>query len=330
MKAKSLVNSLWGLVLLTTTLISNADNEQFVVFGDSLSDPGNFFQLFGEQEIQPFEVPGAPAAPYAIGGHHFSNGETWIEQLSRRLGTQGSGSPATMAPGMFTNYAIGRSRARNELLNGVFDAEGLSSQVDRFLEDHASIAPAEATYVVWIGSNDTSDAIVASLQAGDPSLTNQIISLAVGNIAAEIKRLHDQGARDFLIPNVPNLANTPVFRRIAVSACGGSPACEQYVLWVVSQISAGFNGAMSLALAQVSLLPDISIRTVDVSGFLAEVIADPQTYGLQNATESCTTPGTVSQALCQNPAEYLFWDGLHPTRAGHKLLADYFAAQIAQ
>ncbi|MCK7509526.1 MAG: hypothetical protein MZV70_39475 [Desulfobacterales bacterium] len=54
---------------------------QFVVFGDSLSDPGNAFVLLRETEVAPFEL--IPDAPYARGGLHFSNGETWVEQLRR-------------------------------------------------------------------------------------------------------------------------------------------------------------------------------------------------------------------------------------------------------
>jgi len=53
-----------------------------VVFGTSLSDPGNAFALRGEAsqapdyQVDPFLVP---SAPYSRGGHHFSNGATWVE-----------------------------------------------------------------------------------------------------------------------------------------------------------------------------------------------------------------------------------------------------------
>jgi outer membrane lipase/esterase len=55
---------------------------RFVVFGDSLSDPGNAFVLLKDVEVPPFDNL-IPDAPYARGAFHFSNGQTWVEQLSR-------------------------------------------------------------------------------------------------------------------------------------------------------------------------------------------------------------------------------------------------------
>ena len=68
-----------------------------VVFGTSLSDSGNAFALRGgtntppDYLLDPFLVPGAP---YARGGHHFSNGATWIEQFARSRVLAGSDRPA--------------------------------------------------------------------------------------------------------------------------------------------------------------------------------------------------------------------------------------------
>ena len=86
----------------------NAKIDDLVVFGDSLSDPGNAYALLGEQSVAPFEL--IPAAPYAIGGHHFSNGRTWVEQLGHEFGV--NVGPAYSVAG-FNNYAIGSARARS-------------------------------------------------------------------------------------------------------------------------------------------------------------------------------------------------------------------------
>src|SRR5215472_7687709 len=140
----------------------------FVFFGDSLSDPGNHYFVFGQVSQPPYQ----PVAiyPYAIGGHHFSNGATWAEDLTDELDTPVSGKPALRAPGVFTNYAVGRARARPGA--PVFPDYDLGTQVGHFLADFGGQAPDDALYVVWIGADDLSDAL--NSLADDPSGTTSV------------------------------------------------------------------------------------------------------------------------------------------------------------
>ena len=71
-------------------------------FGDSLSDPGNHFIFTHLSSRQPFLL-GPPDASYDIGGHHFSDGVTWAEELATQLHSPNSGGPALRAPGVFTD-----------------------------------------------------------------------------------------------------------------------------------------------------------------------------------------------------------------------------------
>src|SRR4051794_7489011 len=121
--------------------------DQIVVFGDSLSDPGNAFALTGEQLTPPsygMDTPEelltlVPSAPYAKGSHHFSNGPTWIEDLGKAIGLGASVGPA-FAPGHpnASNYAVGGARARPV---GDFH---LAVQVNEFLGDVRGHAPSGA------------------------------------------------------------------------------------------------------------------------------------------------------------------------------------------
>jgi phospholipase/lecithinase/hemolysin len=31
--------------------------------------------------------------------------------------------------------------------------------------------------------------------------------------------------------------------------------------------------------------------------------------------------GVIQNAVCEEPSDFLFWDGVHPTAAGHRIVA---------
>ena len=94
---------------------------RIVVFGDSLSDPGNDFALINTQNTPPYDNTEImdpfmiiPHPPYAKGGHHYSNGATWVEQFARLRGLAQYVAPAWKSAGTkAANYAVGGGRARD-------------------------------------------------------------------------------------------------------------------------------------------------------------------------------------------------------------------------
>lgn len=284
-------------------------------FGDSLSDSGNHFIAFHDVSVRPFEM--VPDAPYPVGGLHFTNGATWAEQLSYTLRTPTSGLPSLLASGVFTNYAVGRARARP--LAPVFPYFDFAEQVRRFRSDFPLGAPATGIYVVWLGSNDLNDALTAS--ASDPSGATSIaiIQAALAAEALNIQGLWQAGARDFLIVNVPNLALTPAVRAAGPVAQGAATAFTN-----------AFNGGLNQALNTLSALPGIRLRRLDANAILTGIVADPARVGLTEVEAACITFGVVQNPFCRRPNDYLFWDGIHPTKAGHAIVAQAAANVLTQ
>jgi len=304
------------LGLLTATLCRAGDINRMVVFGDSLSDPGNYFALFGDMSIQPFEPDNIPSAPYAIGGMHFTNGPTWIEQVATDLGIPESGSPAAVAASVFTNYAVGRSRARNLLLEDVYHETTLTTQVDSYLADTGGATLADAVHVIWIGANDLADVLNPQLGL-DP---NVVIGAAVGNTIAQVQRLYLAGARHFLVVTLPNFSLTPRIRQVVSSL---PPEYQQPTLQSVTLASAGYNLALTSYLDLLQLVfADLRIDVLDSFSLLNEVAADPGAYSLGVVDVACLVPGVQGKTVCSNSNTYLFWDGQHPTSRAHGIIAD--------
>jgi len=311
---KQLIKSgIFCVSLLVAGWCEAASFGEAIVFGDSLSDSGNYYAQFGGKSMQPYETANVPSEPYAIGGHHFTNGATWVEQLTRKLKMPKSGMSSEDSPGLFRNYAVGRSRARAVLLDDVFHEVNLTTQVDRFLADVNDQAPGAALYIIWIGSNDVADALFSPNPVA-------IIGAALQNTFDQIQRLYVHGARNFLILNMPNFAITP----LVLDFVSGLPVdYQQPTLDNVSMASIGYNLALegNLAFMQ-SVLPDMDVISLDVFSAMNDIVANPGLYGLQVVGEACITPDTQGHAYCSNRGSFLFWDAQHPTTEGHSVIAE--------
>ncbi len=274
------------------------------VFGDSLSDPGNFFVYTGMVSVAPYDV--IPSAPYDILGRQFSNGPTWAQAFAVRLGSLTSALPAFQNPVKFNNFAFGGARART---GG--QVPGAAEQLGLFLQAHGNTAPADALYVVQFGGNDVRDALEAA--SSNPAAVGQIITEAIGATATTIQSLAIAGGRRFLVANVPDLGYAPAIRMLGPSAVSGA-----------RYIASLYNGYLEGALQQleIALAPlGVEIYRLDLFEFINAVVAQPESYGLSNVTDPCLTFFVLVEPVCENPEDYLFWDGIHPTRAAHRQLA---------
>jgi phospholipase/lecithinase/hemolysin len=271
---------------------------RIVSFGDSLGDPGNAFVLTGEISTPPFEP--IPGAAYAIGGHHFSNGRTWVEQLGQTLGLRRSTGPAVRNPVVFSNYAIGGSRARE-------GAAGVSAnqQLSLFLSSTGGSAPGDGLYIFGFGGNDVRDALVAGPAGGAA-----IVQAAIDAIADNLLILCTSGAQHILVLNVANLGIAPFVQAL------GEPTITAATL-----LSAGINDGIEQAIANFlqPQCPETQFYVLDLFAISTAVFADPGSFGFVDA-QPCLEFGQIGNVICSNRDQKFFWDGIHPTRAGHALI----------
>jgi phospholipase/lecithinase/hemolysin len=175
-------------------------------------------------------------------------------------------------------------------------------------------ASPQSLYVIEMGSNDIRDAFQIYAIGGDGG---PILIQALGSIALNIQRLYAAGARDFLVWVTPNVALTPAIRSLPPAAQG-----------LATFVTQAFNDNLTNLLAQLSAgLPGISFRRLDANQILNAIVADPSAFGLDSVTTPCLTPNNAP-FTCTHPEQFLFWDGIHPTKAGHAILAAAAAAVL--
>lgn len=292
-----------AMTALLMSALPVAAADRMAVFGDSLSDTGNLFTLTGQVSVRPYNASNIPDAPYPNGGLSFSNGFVWIRDVGTALNHVDDVLPALRAPEAFNNYAFGGARARD----GASAVPSLTQQVGIYLDNNGYNT--ETHQFIVIGGNDVRDAISAYLTDG-PATAGQIIEEAITAISDNIQLLAANGAQEFLVGNVPDLGKVP-----AVAALG--PLASALASFLTIQ----FNDALEQTLASLEAGLGIRVSRLDLFSFINTVIDDPGAYGLLNVTDSCLMPVVLVDAVCENPDSYLFWDGIHPTRAAHSLIA---------
>jgi outer membrane lipase/esterase len=270
--------------------------DRLVVFGDSLSDNGNLYAATGNT------VPTSP--PYFNG--RYSNGPVFTELLGFTVGRSTAGAPVTGS----INYAYGGARTdssafppgmRNQLLaytgsGGTFDSNDLVSvlgganNIFQRINEYNALGAADP-----LRANPTGFVQTTALAAATD------INFIVNNIAGA-------GAGTILVGNLPNLAITPQFNQGPAAAA--APLADF--------ATTTFNTALrSNLMATAAARPGSNIILMDLYKIGSVLAADPARFGLTNARDVCFNGVTV----CANPDSYMYWDTVHPTAAGHRLLA---------
>ena len=278
------------------------------VFGDSLSDVGNDLLVTGGA---------VPTASYYTDGSatgRFTNGLSYADHLAAGLGLS---LTASLTGG--TDYAYGGARLNTVNAGLPPTALSFNQQLASYETTHAQADP-NALYVLWIGANDMSDAILARA-GGDTTAIPTAIGVTTQGIAGAIQALAASGATHFLVPNLPDLSLTPAARSFGSAQLSA----------LAHGASVGFNAALAGTLAPLEAAGTLDIRSFDVLGLQTTVTNNPGAYGFSDVSAACYTgevDGTARPAggpaptVCASPGSYMYWDYEHPTAALHVLLGE--------
>ena len=277
-----------------STSVQAATYNDIYVFGDSLSDTGNFFA-----------ATSLPPSPYFNG--RITNGQAWIEYLYEAY---------ELTYTQDNNYAWAGARTDDTNMMDTIvrfsggNALGLSEQVDSYLATNA--IDTDSLYIVWAGPNDylkdvTGTNPTALAQPGEYIIDDieQQVTTSVSNIVAALDKLSEAGATQILVMGMADTGATPNVAELGLTT-------------EITAVSIAFNTALQSAIDALSY----DVLFFDVYTLNVTAAANPESYGLTNTTDACFTVQSIfSFNTCDNPDEYLSWDGTHPTTVIHEIIA---------
>jgi outer membrane lipase/esterase len=310
LRTRYLVTAIAAAMLLAANAQAATDQppvDNVVVFGDSLSDAGQFFSTSLNTYSKFTTNPGDVAVQYVAAGYGFNL------QPSRVGGS---------------DYAYGGAGV-------VTDDDGpdpaiptLTQQVDGYLSNGAKADP-RSLYVVWGGANDI---FYHSTQYGLNTFFGggfETAAQATANINAAatqelalISQLKQAGANYVVVFNLPDIGKTP--------SAAADAALVPGIQTFLSNVSVSYNQTLNAGLAATGA----NILSVNTYALFNEVLANPAAFGFVNTTvPACTTSSShdcnantlVTPTAAQN---YLFADGVHPTTAAHEIFGQLVLSEL--
>ena len=298
------LTTLWTLPVSANTL----NLEQIYIFGDSNSDQGNGFNLTG-----------FPPEPFYNEGR-YTNGSNWVDYLSNDFSLNPElytnlNPDSSNLPEDGINFAVGGATTGDTNIGnmpGESLLPGLEQQVDYF-DDllNGTTASPDALYMIWAGPND----YVESLNNGgiDPNLP----TTSVNNLSNAIDELHDLGANNILVFNLPDISKTPL----------GHSHLNSEASDLITDLTHQQNTLLDQSVEELNQAnPELNLVSFDFNKFFHEILDNPNSFGLTNVTDNCSgipfpdLPDNFNP--CDNPDQYFFWDNQHPTTTVHRVIAD--------
>ncbi|EOA18261.1 hypothetical protein CARUB_v10006754mg [Capsella rubella] len=320
------------------------------IFGDSLVDVGNNNYIFtlSKADSSPYGIDFGPSNGQPTG--RFTNGRTISDIVGEALGAK-SAPPPYLEPNTETNSILNGINFASGAA-GILDDTGLlfigrvplSEQVSYFEksrdymikvigENSTKEMLKKAMFTITIGSNDILNYIQPSIPffSQDKLPTDVLQDSMVFHLTTHLKRLHQLGARKFVVVGVGPLGCIPFARALELIPAG---KCSDQV----NQIVRGYN--MKLRHSLMTLNTELRSQDHNTTFVYAnsydlflELVLNYRQFGLENADKPCCggyfPPFTCfkgpnqnsSQAACEDRAKFVFWDAYHPTEAANLIIA---------
>ncbi|KAF8116897.1 hypothetical protein N665_0014s0157 [Sinapis alba] len=323
------------------------------VFGDSLVDTGNnnylpFSLAKGNYPHNGIDFPKKKATG------RFCNGKNFADVIAEKIGLPLP--PPYLSLRGFLKWRKRESAAVTGVNfasggAGIFDGSSqfpgqaipLSQQLKHWLSIHKALTRklgrskshihlSKSLFLVVIGSNDLLNYIRSS-QLRKKSSPQQYTQSVVDTFKAQLKTIHETGARRFLILGVAQLGCMPG-RREKNSI---THECNKEA----NMLASLYNEALIKMLQQLKeeLKSSVAYSYFDMFNSVHDIISNPAHYGFSDVTSACCGSGVLNAEfpcfpvsnLCSDRTKYLFWDRYgHPTEAAARTIVNFVLSNDSQ
>lgn len=197
----------------------------------------------------------------------------------------------------------------------------MPEQVAAYSAFDGGAADPKALYVVMIGGNDVRNAALQGTGAA-------AVTAGVDAELASISTLSSEGAKNFLVVNVPNVGIIPEFAQDHPSLAS---AATTYSQLYDTELSEG------LATLDPPLAAGTALHEFNLYALNKHLLANAASHGFTNTTDRCFTDTPLSAATTmrcgpngQNIDSYIYWDDIHPTAKVHALWAQSMETAIPE
>ena len=284
----------------------SAPFDNVVVFGDSLSDTGQFFSTALNEYSKWTVNPGDVAVQIVAGNYGFDL------QPSRVGGS---------------DYAFGGAGVITDDDGPDPSIPTITQQVTGYLGNGATADP-HSLYMVWGGANDIFyhstqyglHTLVPSLGETEAEATANINAAATQELVL-IDQLKQAGANYVVVFNLPDIGATP--------SAHANEALVPGISAYLTSVSQSYNATLNAGLGTHTL-------GVNTFALFEQIVADPSKYGFTNITAPACNNASGSSHDCDGSTlvtpdaaqTYLFADGVHPTPATHAMLAQVVMSEL--
>ncbi|CAI9289051.1 unnamed protein product [Lactuca saligna] len=351
MKMEMNMNSLL-FVVLCLIHVSRCVSYTNFAFGDSVVDAGNNNHLasLSKADYSPYGIDFTPSGGKPTG--RYTNGFTIIDIIAQALGAKTLASPS-LAGNATSNALLGGINFGSGA-SGILEETGavylgripLRKQIDHFEQSRAEM-------VQTMGENRTQDLLknaIFSLTIGNNDIITYFLpkipfigsynevshavlqETMVAHMGSYLKRLHELGARKFVVVDIGPLGCLPFVRAIHLLPDG---KCHEEMNMLIRGYNEKLRQAVNILnqdLGNGSIF--VYANSYDV---ISEILQNYRDYGFENVNDPCCGGNIppffcfriegeerqISSNLCDDRSKYLFWDAYHPGQAANFIIAQH-------